>query len=156
MDLVIYPNEILRKKTDNVPEINKEIKNLIKEMKKVMIKNSGVGLSANQVNKSLSIFIALANKKIYTFINPRIIRFIGKERIFEEGCLSLPKIWGQVKRYPSLIIEYQDIFGKRKRLRAKGLLSHIIQHEIDHLNGILFIDKALEIYKLEKINKTEI
>ena len=149
MKIITFPNKVLKEKTDEVKEINKEVKELVETMKKIMKENKGVGLAANQIGKNLAIFVAEDKNKILTFINPKIVKFIGKEEIVEEGCLSLPKIWGYLKRYPEVIIEYQNLFGKKKKMRAKGLLAQIIQHEIDHLNGELFIDKAIEVFKIE-------
>ncbi len=149
MKIITFPNKILKEKTEEVKEINKEVKELVKIMKQIMQENNGVGLAANQIGKNLAIFVAEDKNKIHTFINPKIVKFIGKEEIVEEGCLSLPKIWGYLKRYPEVIIEYQNLFGKKKKMRAKGLLAQIIQHEIDHLNGELFIDKAIEVFKIE-------
>jgi peptide deformylase len=152
MSIIIYPNQILREKTQKVEKIDKNIKKLINEMKKIMLQNNGVGLAANQIGVNLSIFVAYDYEKeqFYTFINPNIIKFLGQEKIMDEGCLSIPNKWGQVKRYEGVIIEYEDLFGKKKKLRAKGLLAQIIQHEIDHLNGILFIDKTKNIIDLKK------
>jgi peptide deformylase len=149
MDIVLHPNKILREKAEKVEKIDKEVKELVKEMKKIMIQHNGVGLAANQIGKNLSIFVAYDNKKFYTFINPQIVKFFGKEKIMEEGCLSIPNVWGQIKRYEGVVVSYQDLFGKNKKLRAKGLLAQIIQHEIDHLNGALFIDKAIEVIRTD-------
>lgn len=149
--ILTYPHKILTQKTEEVKEINKEIKNIVKEMKRIMKENSGVGLAANQIGKNLSIFIAEDKGKILTFINPRIIKFIGQEQVMEEGCLSVPNVFGYVKRYPGLVVEYLDLWGKKKRLRTQGLLAQIIQHEIDHLEGKVFLEKAIELYKIEKI-----
>ena len=150
MDIVLHPNKILREKAEKVEKIDKEVKELVKEMKKIMIQHNGVGLAANQIGKNLSIFVAYDNKKFYTFINPQIVKFFGKEKIMEEGCLSIPNVWGQIKRYEGVVVSYQDLFGKNKKLRTKGLLAQIIQHEIDHLNGVLFIDKAVEVMDLKQ------
>ncbi len=150
MEIITHPHKILKEKTKPVEKIDREIKNLIQEMKKIMIKNKGVGLAANQIGKGLSIFIAYDNKKFYSFINPKIVKLIGKEIIVEEGCLSIPNVWGEIKRYPEVIVEYQNLWGKKKKLKAKGFLAQIIQHEMDHLNGILFIDKALNTYKIKE------
>ncbi len=150
MKILVHPHKSLKEKTQPVQKIDKEIKKLIAEMKKIMIQNNGVGLAANQIGKNLSIFVAYDGKKFYEFINPQIVKFIGKEEIVEEGCLSLPNIWGEIKRYPELIVKYQNLWGKTRKLKAKGLLAQIIQHEIDHLNGILFIDKAINIYHLKE------
>jgi peptide deformylase len=149
MKIVLHPNKILREKAEKVEKIDKEIKDLIKEMKKIMIQHNGVGLAANQIGKNLSVFVAYDNKKFYTFINPEIVKFFGKEKIMEEGCLSVPNVWGQIKRYEGVVVSYQDLFGKKKKLKARGLLAQIIQHEIDHLNGVLFIDKAIEVIRTD-------
>lgn len=148
MKIITHPNKILKEKAKEISEINKDIKELIKIMRKIMKVHKGVGLAANQIGKNLAIFIAEDKNKILTFINPKIIKFIGKEEIMEEGCLSVPNVWGYIKRYPEVIVEYQNLFGKKKKLKAKGLLAQIIQHEMDHLNGKLFIDKAIEIFKI--------
>jgi peptide deformylase len=147
MEIVLHPNKILREKAEKVEKVDKKIKELAKEMKKIMIQHNGVGLAANQIGKNLSIFVAYDNKRFYTFINPEIVKFFGKQKIMEEGCLSVPNIWGQIKRYEGVVVSYQDLFGKKKKLKARGLLAQIIQHEIDHLNGVLFIDKAIEVIR---------
>jgi len=149
MKIILHPNKILREKAVKVEKIDKEIKEVVKEMKKIMIQHNGVGLAANQVGKNLSIFVAYDNKKFYTFINPEIVKFFGKEKIMEEGCLSVPNVWGQIKRQEGVVVSYQDLFGKKKKLKAKGFLAQIIQHEIDHLNGVLFIDKAIEVIRTD-------
>ncbi|MDO8743447.1 MAG: peptide deformylase, partial [Candidatus Azambacteria bacterium] len=88
--------------------------------------------------------------KIYIFINPEI-KDISLEKIpFEEGCLSVQKTWGPVVRPKKLTIKAMDENGKLVKIRAKGLLARVIQHEIDHLNGILFIDKAEKLHKVEE------
>ena len=148
MNLIYYPNKILKTKTKKVKTFDKNLSNIIKEMKELMVKNNGVGLAANQVGLDLSLFIAKPKDKFYIFINPEII-LTEEEEIKEEGCLSIPEKWGLVKRYKKIKIQYQDIKGKTKKLKTSGLLAHIIQHEIDHLNGVLFIDKAIEIYNLK-------
>ena len=145
-------SKILRQKTKRVEIFDKNLKELINSMKKILIKYGGLGIAANQVGIDLSIFIAKPKDKFYVFINPELIE--GKnETIKEEGCLSIDNLWGLVKRFEEIKIKYQNIEGKTKTLKAKGLLAHIIQHEIDHLNGILFIDKAIEIYKISENGK---
>lgn len=146
--IITYPNQILLTSTKPVEKIDKKIKDLIQEMKKIMTINQGVGLAANQIGENLSIFVALDKDEILEFINPRIISFEGQEQIVEEGCLSLPQIWGYLKRYPIVTVEYQNIWGKKKKKKAKELLAQIIQHETDHLQGKLFIEKAIETFKI--------
>ena len=116
-------------------------------MKEIMVKESGIGLSANQIGIDLAIFIAKPKDKFYVFINPEIIETKGEE-LKEEGCLSIANKYGIVKRAKEVKIKYQTLSRKEKTMKAKGLLAHIIQHEYDHLKGILFIDKAVEIYDI--------
>lgn len=112
----------------------------------------GIGLAAPQVGHLLRIFTVNIEDKIYIFINPEIKDF-GDDKIpFEEGCLSVPKIWGPVTRPKKLTIKALNENGEPVKIRAKGLLARVIQHEMDHLNGILFIDKAEKLYKIEEKN----
>lgn len=171
------PNSVLSEKAKPVVKIDKEIQNLIEEMKKTLDNAKdpeGVGLAAPQIGKSLQIFIAKESKKhpFKVFINPVIIQNQseqnteqnGKVKIKKgakqlEGCLSLPSIWGNVKRKKSIIISYYDETGKFFTRKVSGFLSTIIQHEMDHLNGILFPKRALEqketLYKSKKNEKGE-
>lgn len=119
---------------------------MIMAMKKV----SGIGLAAPQVGHSLRLFTANVEDKIYAFINPEI-KDISTDKIpFEEGCLSVKNIWGPVVRPKKLTIKALDENGEPIKIRAKGLLARVIQHEMDHLNGVLFIDKAEKLYKVEE------
>ncbi|MBT3690376.1 peptide deformylase [bacterium] len=165
LDVIYYPNKILRKKTKKVKDIlSKEFQLFIKEMSETMLKKDGLGLAANQVNSDLRICIINFHDGPKAIINPNIIwKNIFRKSTYEEGCLSFPNIFGLVKRPKKVYIRYQDKNGKRKWLRASGLLATVIQHEIDHLNGILFIDKIFkynkgknkikELKKLAKINE---
>jgi len=145
-------SDILRKKTKKVEIFDKKLKDIVNIMKRVLVKYGGLGLAGNQIGFDLSIFIAKPKDKFYVFINPELIEG-KKETVKEEGCLSIENAWGLVKRFEEVKIKYQNLEGKTKTLKAKGLLAHIIQHEIDHLNGLLFIDKAIEIYKVENNEK---
>ncbi len=142
---------VLRKKAVPVkdpkaPEIQKLIADMILTMKAA----NGIGLAAPQVGRSLRLFTVNAENKIYVFINPEIKNFGDDNVPFEEGCLSVPKTWGPVVRPKKLTIKALDENGKPIKIRAKGLLARVIQHEMDHLNGTLFIDKAEKIYKIEE------
>lgn len=110
----------------------------------------GLGLAAPQVGVLSRIFTADVENKIYVFINPEVKDFSKELGPFEEGCLSVQKTWGPVIRPKKLTIKAFDETGKQVKIRAKGLLARVIQHEMDHLNGILFIDKAEKLYKLEE------
>lgn len=134
-------NPILRKKTEPIIEISSEVLDLIKDMQETMIKDNGVGLSANQVGRNIRVFVIspdLSKKQV--FINPEIIKFSKKTETVEEGCLSLPGIFFPVERAKSLKIKAVNEKGKKFKLRARGLLARAIQHEYDHLNGVLICD----------------
>jgi len=136
-------NPILRQKTQKIEKIDEDILNLIKEMTETMVKVDGIGLAANQVDKSIRLFVInpdLSKKTV--FINPEIIKISKKSEIQEEGCLSLPEVFLSIKRAKSLKIKAIDENSKKFKLKAKGLLARAIQHEIDHLNGILICDNV--------------
>lgn len=135
-------NPILRKKSQPIKKIDEEIKVLTKDMLKIMNKNNGIGLSACQVGKNIRLFVVPKElSKKYVFINPRIITISKKLDVREEGCLSLPGLSLPIERARSLKIKALDENGEEFKLKAKGLLAQVIQHEIDHLNGILITDK---------------
>lgn len=173
LNIISAPNPVLSQKTKPVAKIDKGVLNLIEEMKKSLNSATdpvGVGLAAPQVGKELRIFIAkpLVKSAVYVFINPKIIT--QKEKLSKaksanrrtrklEGCLSLPNIWGEVQRYNEVNLDYLDEKGKSHNKKFKGFLATIIQHEIDHLNGVLFPKRVLEqkgtLYKSEKNKKGE-
>jgi len=143
-------NPILRKKSQPIKltltqrgrKINDDIRKLAKDMLETMNKNNGIGLSACQVGKNIRLFIVPKElSKKYVFINPKIITISKKTDVMEEGCLSLPGLFLPIKRATSLKIKALNEDGKEFKLKAKGLLACVIQHENDHLNGILIIDK---------------
>jgi len=163
--IITVPDPLLRQKSAPVKWFDKQLKNLIKNLKATMIAQDspkGVGLSAPQINKSSRVFIARIGEKIMTFINPRIA-YRSKETIKDkmteeqrllEGCLSVPGYWGFVNRPYQVKIEFQDEKGKKQSLQLEGKEAVYVQHEFDHLEGILFIDRILEqgekIFKQEK------
>lgn len=131
-------NPVLRKKSQPIKKVDEKIRALAKDMLETMTKNSGVGLSACQVGKNIRMFVAHPG---IVFINPEIIKLSKKTETMEEGCLSLPGIFLKIKRAKSLKIKALDENGKKFTLKAKNLLARVIQHENDHLNGILITDK---------------
>ena len=163
--ITIYPHPILRKKTEilSVEQIiSDEMKKITQAMIEMMYKSDGVGLAAPQVNLPyrLTVIDAGDGQGIRIFFNPVIISKSRRTNTAEEGCLSLPNIFGNVKRFRTITIEYHDENGKRQTLKADPFLSRVLQHEIDHLDGILFIDKlegelnaGAEL--LESLNKGE-
>ncbi len=135
-------NPVLRKKSLKIKEVNKDIQNLANNMLEAMHKNNGVGLSACQVGKNIRLFVIPKKlSKKWVFINLEILKVSRKEETMEEGCLSLPGIFVPVKRSRYLKLKAIDERGKEFKLKAKNLLARVIQHENDHLNGILITDK---------------
>lgn len=136
-------NPILRQKAQPVEKIDENILNLIKEMTKTMVEVNGVGLAANQINKNIQLFIINSElSKKCVFINPEVIKISKKSEIIEEGCLSLPNVFIPTKRAKSIKIKAINENGKQFKLKAKNLLARAIQHEMDHLNGILICDNV--------------
>lgn len=134
----------------------KEIDELLKRMREAMIKANGVGLSANQVGLNLRMFVYQEpDKPLKTVFNPEIVKSSKKTATIEEGCLSIPGIYGEVERPEKTILTGQDKNGRKIKIEAFGLLARIFQHEVDHLNGILFIDKAFNLRKYENVQKYE-
>ncbi|HPS28536.1 MAG TPA: peptide deformylase [Candidatus Paceibacterota bacterium] len=135
-------NKILRKKSLPVEHIDNQIKTIIKEMRQLMNLENGVGLAAPQVGLNQRFFVVELDNKYYVFINPQILQYSKELVDMEEGCLSIPDQAGVVARPAELVIEAYGTNEKKFKLKAKGVLARVIQHENDHLDGILFIDKA--------------
>jgi peptide deformylase len=125
----------------------KEIREIVKNMRTEMAKALGFGLSANQVGLDMRLFVAKVNGKQYAIFNPVIAKFSKETILMEEGCLSIPEVYGTVERPEKITIEGFDANNKKIKIKAWGLLARVFQHETDHLNGILFIDKAKTLHK---------
>lgn len=135
--------EILRKKAELVPEINDEIRELVNDMFDTMIENNGVGLAGPQVGKSLRLFVIIADDDVRrVFINPQIIKTSTQVGEYDEGCLSIPQVYETITRPLEVTVQAYNEEGKLFTLEADGLLARIIQHEYDHLDGILYIDRG--------------
>ncbi|HPD08078.1 MAG TPA: peptide deformylase [Patescibacteria group bacterium] len=141
--LVIYPDSRLRR-TAQVVDLarlqDKKFQELIVDMAKTMLIKDGIGLAAPQVGRNWRLIVVNTDEGVWPMINPIITKLSSSTTIEEEGCLSLPNTFGQVRRAKSLQCHYINELGKECNLTAKGTLARVIQHEIDHLNGILFID----------------
>ena len=138
-------NKILRQKSKEIPQFDQKLAELIKEMRKTMEDNNGIGLAAIQVGIPQRVIVCEVNNKFYSFINPVLVKSSPATSIMEEGCLSLPGIFGEVERPEKVTIRAMNLKGKMRKIKAFGLLARVIQHEMDHLDGILFIDKAKNI-----------
>lgn len=151
LPVVINPHPALRKKAKsvNIDDIKTpEFQTLCRSLKETMIKRDGVGLAAPQVDKSLRLIAVSTKNGAICMVNPEITQRSWLKEWGDEGCLSVPDTFGQVKRNKKLVCAYYGIKGKAITISAAGLLARVIQHEIDHLDGILFIDKARKIKKI--------
>jgi peptide deformylase len=138
-------NQTLRQKSLPVKKIDAEVRSFISQMQDIMKQNDGIGLAAIQIGNPLRIVVCEVNDKMYSFINPEITKLSSKTSVLEEGCLSLPNFYGEVERPEKIIVKATNLEGKKIKLKAFGLLARVLQHEIDHLDGILFIDKARNV-----------
>lgn len=152
--ITTYPNKQLFEKTRHIPkdQINSETYTQIgSAMVEILKKKGGVGLSANQVGLPINMCVIAVNVNDIKFmLNPRIIKSSKKMEKSPEGCLSLPGCEAVVNRHTNITVEYETIEGTTESLEAVGFLSFVIQHEIDHLNGILMINRLSEFHR----NKT--
>ncbi|MFH1451504.1 MAG: peptide deformylase [bacterium] len=137
-----YPDPILLKKAREVVEITQEIKNLAEEMIEVMGKEDGVGLAAPQIGESKRIIVVRIDDDSLVFINPVILNQSREEKTEEEGCLSFPELNLKIRRPKKIKVEALSEKGEKSVIEARDLLARVLQHEIDHLNGILFIKRA--------------
>ena len=151
LPILTFPNSLLRKKAKPIKIIDNELKDLIVNMTDTLKQAQGVGLAANQVGvlKRLCIIKSSPDEDYRAYINPEIIKKTGT-RFVNEGCLSFPEYNGIVKRSISITARYLDETGGKIKITAEELLSQALEHEIDHLNGILFIDHLKEHEKLVK------
>lgn len=142
LQLVDKDHAVLRKKAVPIEKVDENIKRIAKEMAEVMYKAEGVGLAAPQVGISKRLVVIDTGEGLIVLINPEIIFSEGKE-IASEGCLSLPGIFGNVERAERVVVKALNEKGEEFKIAGAGLLARALQHEIDHLEGILFVDKAL-------------
>jgi peptide deformylase len=131
---------ILRAKTKRVPKVTKEIKKLIKDMQDTVVAAEGGGLAAPQVGLSHRLCLAMIAEKMTVLINPDITWRSKETDKIEEGCLSLPGVWKEVERPIEIAITYQDESGKPQERRFSGWDARVVQHEVDHLEGVLIVD----------------
>jgi peptide deformylase len=160
--ILIEPDKILRKISQPVKVVGKEEQNLMRDMLETMYDASGIGLAAIQVGIPKRIIVIDLNKDkkknpIY-FVNPVIKKKNSINSIYEEGCLSVPDQFAEIERPNMCEVEYLDFKGEKRLLKANGLLATCIQHEMDHLEGILFIDYLSKLKKsiiLKKLSKNK-
>jgi len=187
-DVILYPNAVLKQIANPISTVNSDIKTQAERMLYTMYETKGIGLAANQVSILNRMFVMDVDPSCWTYsnegakvleiesgyrdgqevtpnplvmINPEIVKSSEQKSVYLEGCLSLPQQYGDVERPAHVTVEYIDTHGNKQTMEASGLESHCIQHELDHLNGVLFIDylsrlkRGTLIRKLEKFKKSE-
>ena len=148
LPISIYPAPILKKKAGKIQNAKSpEIQEFILDMLETMEKNNGVGLAAPQVGKSLRLCVISFGGKTYILINPKFKSKSWKKIVADEGCLSFPGLFMPIKRHKKVTLKAADRHGKKIVLKADGMLSRVLQHEIDHLDGIPFTKRKARIKK---------
>ncbi len=148
LPMVDYTNPVLRQKAKRVSNIDGAIAQLIDDMVETMHEVEGVGLAAPQVGVPLRIaVIELPDEETIVLVNPKIVKRSG-ERQIEEGCLSVPGYRGEIQRSEKVTVKGLDRFGREIRIKGEGLLAQALEHELDHLDGTLYIDHLESIEKL--------
>ena len=157
-EIVTLPHAILRRKARKVTDFGPEFQSLVDDMVETMRQAPGVGLAAPQVNESIRLIVVEYGDdddedipaKLYVLVNPEITRGSEDTLVGMEGCLSIPGIHGDVERMVAVTVKGLNRYGRPMTVKAKGWLARIFQHEIDHLDGILFVDRAEKIWQSDE------
>lgn len=163
-EILIYGNPMLREKAEPIDNLNGQIIQLCQDMHETLIAANGLGLAAPQVGIAQRLIIVgdpqdPKCEHITAIVNPEVVESYGGEESFEEGCLSIPEVRGEVLRPKKVIIQGYDLEGRPIQIETEGMVARALQHEVDHLNGILFIDylgpaaKTLIKPKLKKLQE---
>lgn len=139
--IVTYGTDVLRQTAEEVAGIDDETRSLIETMYHTMAQNRGLGLAAPQIGVSKRVFVYDVGEGQHAVVNPRIVKRSGEE-VSIEGCLSIPGLQGEVPRALRVTITGLDENGEKVKIKAEGLLARVFQHEIDHLDGMMFVDRA--------------
>ena len=156
-EIIVLPDKRLRLKSEPVKKIDKDVRALVEDMFETMYEAPGIGLAAIQVGVPRRVVtMDLAKKEDEkeprVFINPEVLWTSEEKATYEEGCLSIPEFYGDVERPAQVKVKYLDLEGKTHEIEANGLLATCLQHEIDHTNGVLFIDHISKL-KRDRITK---
>jgi peptide deformylase len=149
-DIRLFGDPVLRTETEVVEEFNDDLKQFVSRLVQVMMEADGIGLAAPQIGDLRRIFVIglpvkdengnEKGRKIIVAINPEIVEESEETSVMEEGCLSIPEIYEEVTRPKQITLRYQDIEGNTQEITADDTLSHVVQHENDHLHGVMFVD----------------
>ncbi|ASY61527.1 Peptide deformylase [Sinorhizobium sojae CCBAU 05684] len=156
--LIILPDPILRQMSPPVETVDDEVRRLADDMLETMYDAPGIGLAAIQIGVPRRLLVLDVTKegeerKPLVFINPKVVRASDERSVYEEGCLSIPDYYAEVERPAAITVEFLDRDGKERTIEADGLLATCLQHEIDHLNGVLFIDHISKLKRDMVIRK---
>jgi peptide deformylase len=162
-EIVKVPDPVLRRKAHKVSEFDKDLQVLIDDMIDTMRDEPGVGLAAPQVGISSKVVVVEFGdeedpekpQRLYTVVNPEIVDKSEEQEMGIEGCLSIPGLVGEVERHSSIVVKGLNRHGRPIKVKANGWLARIFQHEIDHLNGVLFTDHAVRIWQPEAQEEEE-
>lgn len=163
LDIVIVPDDVLHTKAKPVTEFGPELQQLIDDMVETMRAAPGVGLAGPQVNQLQRVIVVEFGDEeddevpptLYTLVNPEISK-LSKETVWGvEGCLSIPDLVGEVERSEAVTVKAQNRHGQVVKIKAEGWLARIFQHEIDHLNGVLFTDRTDRVFSLEELEAAQ-
>lgn len=159
-EIVTLPHPTLRRKARKVADFGPELQALLDDMVETMRQAPGVGLAAPQVNLPLRVIVVEypekddeddAPAKLFMLVNPEIVRFSSDTIVGTEGCLSIPGVLGEVDRASSVTVKGFTRRGQPVKIKANGWLARIFQHEVDHLDGVLFVDRAERVWKVEEM-----
>jgi peptide deformylase len=164
LPIVLLPDPILRQKSSPIERVDEDLRKFAGQMLETMYEAPGIGLAAVQVGeprRMLVIDLAKEDepKAPHVFINPEIVDSSSGRSVYEEGCLSIPETFAEVERPAEVTVSYIDLDGNKQEMHASGLMATCLQHEIDHLNGVLFIDhisrlkRDMVIKKFRKLAK---
>ena len=141
LELRVWPDRVLRQRAEPVRDLNEELVRLARDMAETMYARGGIGLAAPQVGALWRLVTVDVGEGLLYLVNPELLEQEGKQR-GEEGCLSIPGVRLQIARSERLQLRAWDLQGRELRLEAEGLLARVLQHEVDHLNGVLILDRA--------------
>ena len=159
LELVKAPDPRLKLVSESIADVDKALRRFMDDMVETMYAENGIGLAAIQVGVPKQVAVidldpGGPNSKQLYIINPRIVEISGELSTFHEGCLSVPEVWDDVKRPARLTVEYTDEHGNKQTVTADGLFATCLQHEIDHLNGRLFIDHLSKLKRSIALRKS--
>ncbi len=147
--ILVVGNPVLHQKAKRVSQVDRAIQRLIDDMIETMRAAPGVGLAGPQVGLPLRLAVIEVDDEVTVIVNPEITKLVGEVEL-DEGCLSVPGFWGTVKRAEKVTVKAKDRNGKDFRITAEGLLAQALQHEIDHLDGMLYVDRMESLDKLKR------